>query len=322
MTKAHRPFHPRCPTRSRARVRLSLCVLIMGANLELMTSASSAATSPAAPVEMTTAVSDFFYHSDDLDNIMAITDAAGSVVEHYEYLDYGQPEFFDASDIGIPQSAIANPYLFTARRYDPETGWYYHRDRYLDPIAGRFVTRLAANIIGYDRYLGSAFVYSENSPWGGGPGLYGEWLAEGGAGGETQCNIVTGKMETTINNKKCDKECTEAHEKDHRDYRQDCCKKASEKRKSCGTRKRCKGQVASDWNEWVRKTSNFSECRAHGKGLECRAKLYKEKDCCDLPEDATKKEKLCCKQIKRAMDRDKKIRKRVCKKAKDVACPF
>ena len=81
MTKGYRLFHSRCPTRSRARVRLSLCVLIMGANLELMTSASSAATSPAAPVEMTTAASGFFYHTDDLYNVMAITDDTGDVAD-------------------------------------------------------------------------------------------------------------------------------------------------------------------------------------------------------------------------------------------------
>ena len=41
----------------------------------------------------------------------------------------------------MPSSALDNPYLFTGRRYDPETGWYYYRHRYLDPIAGRFVQR-------------------------------------------------------------------------------------------------------------------------------------------------------------------------------------
>lgn len=35
---------------------------------------------------------DFYYHTDDLFNVMAVTDSAGNVVERYEYGDYGTPE--------------------------------------------------------------------------------------------------------------------------------------------------------------------------------------------------------------------------------------
>jgi RHS repeat-associated protein len=42
---------------------------------------------------------------------------------------------------GLPQSAIANPYLFQGARYDAETGFYYFRNRYYDPRAGRFLQR-------------------------------------------------------------------------------------------------------------------------------------------------------------------------------------
>jgi YD repeat-containing protein len=38
---------------------------------------------------------DYYYHSDDMYNIVAVTDSAGNVVERYEYGDYGEPEFFD-----------------------------------------------------------------------------------------------------------------------------------------------------------------------------------------------------------------------------------
>ena len=72
---------------------------------------------------------------------MAVTDGGGATVERYEYDDYGRPEFSDGAGAPIPDSAIGNPYLFTGRRLDPETGWYYYRTRYLDPQAGRFTTR-------------------------------------------------------------------------------------------------------------------------------------------------------------------------------------
>ena len=38
-------------------------------------------------------------------------------------------------------STVGNPYLFTGRRYDPESGLYYYRQRHYDPTAGRFVQR-------------------------------------------------------------------------------------------------------------------------------------------------------------------------------------
>ena len=72
---------------------------------------------------------------------MAVTDACGLVVERYEYGDYGEPNFFDSSGGSIGASAIGNPYLFTGRRYDPETGWYNYGNRYFDSTAGRFITR-------------------------------------------------------------------------------------------------------------------------------------------------------------------------------------
>jgi RHS repeat-associated protein len=34
-----------------------------------------------------------------------------------------------------------NPYLFQGQRLDPETGLYYFKNRYYDPVHGRFITR-------------------------------------------------------------------------------------------------------------------------------------------------------------------------------------
>ena len=48
--------------------------------------------------------SDFYYHTDDLYNVMALTDGVGDVVERYEYSDYGQPTITDAEgcDVSCP----------------------------------------------------------------------------------------------------------------------------------------------------------------------------------------------------------------------------
>jgi RHS repeat-associated protein len=108
---------------------------------------------------------DYCFHADDLYNVMAVTDSAGNVIERYEYGDYGQPEFMNGSGIPISQSAIHSPYLFTGREYDPETGWYYYRTRYLEPVAGRFTTRDTIGIWGDAANLGNGYAYAANNPW-------------------------------------------------------------------------------------------------------------------------------------------------------------
>ncbi len=108
---------------------------------------------------------DYFYHADDLYNVMAVTDANADVVERYEYEDYGRP--IDpttlAPIVGSP-SAIGNTYHFTGRRYDAETGLYYYRTRYLDPRAGRFTSRDTLGIWGDEANFGNASTYAANNP--------------------------------------------------------------------------------------------------------------------------------------------------------------
>ena len=83
----------------------------------------------------------FYYHGNDLRSVTALTNEKGRVVERYDYQDFGQPVFYNAAGETIAGSSVGNPYLFTGQPYDPETGLYYYRTRYLDPVAGRFTTR-------------------------------------------------------------------------------------------------------------------------------------------------------------------------------------
>lgn len=106
---------------------------------------------------------DYFYHADDLHNVMAVTTGGGSVAERYEYGDYGQP-LNPATLQPLGASLIAKPYLFTGRRYDQETGLYYYRTRYLDPFAGRFTTRDTIGIWGDPGALGSGVSYASCRP--------------------------------------------------------------------------------------------------------------------------------------------------------------
>ena len=62
-------------------------------------------------------------------------------------------------------SPVGNPYLFTGRRYDPETGLYYYRARYYDPDDGEFLTRDPLGFWGDPDSLGNPMAYCGNDFW-------------------------------------------------------------------------------------------------------------------------------------------------------------
>ncbi|NQU43039.1 RHS repeat-associated core domain-containing protein, partial [bacterium] len=93
-------------------------------------------------------------------SVYGLTDGEGALVEAYEYDPYGAHFLLTDGDdgdsvvnfstndartsMGISREEgeeIANPYTFTGRRFDPETGWHYYRERYYDSERGRFVSR-------------------------------------------------------------------------------------------------------------------------------------------------------------------------------------
>ena len=89
-----------------------------------------------------------FYLQDGLGSTTALTDTNGNILEEYEYSAFGLPTitgpgpdntFDTADDETLTESAYKNPYLFTGREYDPESGIYFYRARYMDPRTGRFL---------------------------------------------------------------------------------------------------------------------------------------------------------------------------------------
>jgi RHS repeat-associated protein len=84
----------------------------------------------------------FFYSDDGKGCITALTDVLGGVVERYRYDAYGAPTITDAVGAQRNESAVNNRYLFAGRRFDPESGLYYFRNRYMDPRMGRFIHRV------------------------------------------------------------------------------------------------------------------------------------------------------------------------------------
>ncbi|MCP4401561.1 MAG: RHS repeat-associated core domain-containing protein [bacterium] len=67
---------------------------------------------------------------------------------------------FDSNNTPLTASAIENPYLFTGRRYDPESGNYYYRARIYSPELGRF---LQTDPLGYVDGL-NLYAYVGNNP--------------------------------------------------------------------------------------------------------------------------------------------------------------
>jgi YD repeat-containing protein len=77
----------------------------------------------------------YYYHADALGSITALTDDNKEIVETYSYTAYGEPTIKSNAGTVLSKSAVGNPYLFTARELDSESGLYY-RARYYDRNRG------------------------------------------------------------------------------------------------------------------------------------------------------------------------------------------
>ncbi|MCK4760683.1 MAG: hypothetical protein KAW12_00690, partial [Candidatus Aminicenantes bacterium] len=81
----------------------------------------------------------YYYHTNAIGSITAITDSSGDLVERISYDTFGMPTFKDANGDLVNSSSLGNEYLFHGRRYDRAANLYYYRARYYDPIMGRFL---------------------------------------------------------------------------------------------------------------------------------------------------------------------------------------
>jgi RHS repeat-associated protein len=104
------------------------------------------------PISMTRGGQTFYYHADGLGSITGLTDSSQTVVQNYGYDGFGN----------LTQTpTIQNPYTYTGREWDRETGLYYYRARYYDPQTGRFLTEDPIGFAGGDVNL---YGYVWNNP--------------------------------------------------------------------------------------------------------------------------------------------------------------
>jgi len=94
----------------------------------------------------------YYYHFDGLGSVVALSDSNGDSCQSYEYTVYGQVA---AEDPNHP-----NPYMFTGRQFDIETGLYYYRARYYNPHIGRF---MQTDPVGYADGI-NWYLYCRNNP--------------------------------------------------------------------------------------------------------------------------------------------------------------
>ena len=69
----------------------------------------------------------FYYHPDHLGSSSYITNLDGEVVQHIEYVPFGEVFVEERNNIWN------TPYLFNAKEFDEETGLYYYGARYYEP---------------------------------------------------------------------------------------------------------------------------------------------------------------------------------------------
>jgi type VI secretion system secreted protein VgrG len=95
-----------------------------------------------------------YYQADGLGSITSLSSGAGALAQTYTFDSFGNQTASSGS--------LTNPFQYTARESDPETGLYYYRARYYDPQSARFVSEDPVRFRGgFDFYA-----YVDNAPIG------------------------------------------------------------------------------------------------------------------------------------------------------------
>jgi RHS repeat-associated protein len=91
-----------------------------------------------------------YYEADGLGSITSLSNGAGALANTYTYNSFG--------NLSASTGTVSNPFRYTEREFDSETGIYEYRSRYYDSVAGRFISEDPISFGGgnnFYRYVGN-----------------------------------------------------------------------------------------------------------------------------------------------------------------------
>ncbi len=109
----------------------------------------------------------YFYVTNQLGDVLGITDDTGDAFVMYSYDEWGNPIQTVTRDNTEEQNKIAqlNPLRYRGYYYDAETGYYYLQSRYYNPEWGRFISADSFDYIDNTARFGfNAYIYCTNNP--------------------------------------------------------------------------------------------------------------------------------------------------------------
>ena len=109
----------------------------------------------------------YFYMTNQMGDVISITDAQGNELVQYEYDEWGKCISISLTHEEDGTVANANPIRYRGYYLDSETGYYYLQSRYYDPSICRFINSDIAEIsqMSKDIPVGTnLFAYCSNDP--------------------------------------------------------------------------------------------------------------------------------------------------------------
>jgi RHS repeat-associated protein len=93
-----------------------------------------------------------YYFLSDGQNVVGLVDSSGNLVNEYHYTPWGTTE--------SARESVATPFRYAGREYDAESGLYFNRARYYDPVLGRFISEDPIGLAGGI----NPYAYAGNDP--------------------------------------------------------------------------------------------------------------------------------------------------------------
>jgi RHS repeat-associated protein len=104
------------------------------------------------PLAMLRSSATSFFNADGLGSVSSLTNTTASLAQTYTYDSFGK--------LTSSSGSLTNPFQYTGRELDSETGLYFYRARYYDSNSGRF---LGEDPIRFDGGI-NFYVYAKNNP--------------------------------------------------------------------------------------------------------------------------------------------------------------